>query len=144
MAFHFGQVEVGTAAAVEQLARVVKEVEAEVEDGAGDGFAIDEHVSLLKMPAARADKERSGMVNEFVVLAGSGIGVSDLAADCVTQIDVAVEKVVPEGAARIFKVCHEDFGAGVEGVDDHFAINGAGDFDAAIVDVFGNWCAGPI
>ena len=72
-----------------------------------------------------------------------GVGVGDGAADGVAQIDLAFEQVVPERRAGVFEVGHEDFGAGVEGVDDHLAIDGAGDFDAAIHEVGGQRGNGP-
>src|SRR5213076_1818825 len=52
-----GQVEVRPAAAVEQLARVAGERQPEVEERRRDGLAVDEHVALGQMPAARPDHE---------------------------------------------------------------------------------------
>ena len=54
VALQLGQVEVGPAAALQQLAGVVEEVEAEVEQPAGHGLAVDQHVLLDQVPAARA------------------------------------------------------------------------------------------
>ena len=81
VALHLGQVEVGAGAAGEQLFRVVEEVEAEVEEGAGHGLAVDEHVALFEVPAAGADEEDGGLVVELVLLSGGGVGVGDGAAD---------------------------------------------------------------
>ena len=69
---HLGQVEVGAGAAGEELFGVVEEVEAEVEEAAGHGFAVDEDVALFEVPAAGADEEDGGLVVELVVLAGLG------------------------------------------------------------------------
>ena len=137
MALHLGQVEVGPTATSQQFLRVVEEVEAEVEDGAGHGLAIDEHVPLFQMPAAGADKEHGDFVVELVLLLRDGVGIGDGAADGVAQIDLAVEQVVPGGSARVLKVGHEDLGAGVERVDDHLAIDGPGNLNAAVQDVGG-------
>ena len=41
--------------AFEQLARIMKKVEAKVEKGAGDRLSVNEQVSLRQMPATRAD-----------------------------------------------------------------------------------------
>src|SRR5580693_6596158 len=69
VALHLGQVEVRTRAACEQLFCVVEEVEAEVEDGAGHGLAVDEDMALFEVPSARADKEDGRFVAELVLLA---------------------------------------------------------------------------
>ena len=42
------------------------------------------------------------------------------------------------------KSAMEDFGAGVEGVDDHLAVDGAGDLDAAVEEVGGEWSDDPV
>ena len=137
MALHFGQVEVRAAAAREQFFGVVKEIESEIEDGTGHRFAIDEDVPLFKVPAARAHKQNGGLVVELVLLAGGGIGERDGAADGIAQIDVAVDQVVPRGRARVFEIGHEHLRAGVERVDDHLAIDGPGNFDAAVENIGG-------
>ena len=68
MALQLGQVEVRAAAAREQLFGVVKEVEAEVEDGAGHGLAVDEDMLLDEMPTAGANEEDGDFVVELVLL----------------------------------------------------------------------------
>ena len=57
MALHFRQIKIWTASARDQLFRVVKEVEAEIEETAGNRLAVDEHMFLDQMPAARARHE---------------------------------------------------------------------------------------
>jgi len=94
-------------------------------------------VALFEVPAAGADEEDGGVVDEGVVLFGGGIGVGDGAADGVAEVELAVEEIFPGGGGGVFKVGHEDAGAGVEGVDDHLAIDGAGDFYAAVLEVGG-------
>ena len=49
------------------------EVEAEVEQGAGNGFAVDGDVLLFEMPAARTDDQHGGVEAKRVMLAGIGI-----------------------------------------------------------------------
>ena len=141
---HLGQVEVGAGAAGEELLRVVEGVEAEVEEGAGHGFAVDEHVALFEVPAAGADEEDGGRVVEFVTLFGGRVFEGDGAADGVAQVELAVEQVVPGGRGGVLEVGHEDLGAGVEGVDDHLAVDGAGDLDAAVEQVGGDGRDGPL
>ncbi len=101
-------------------------------------------MTLFKVPAAGADEEDGGVVDESVVLFGGGIGVGDGAADGVAEVELAVEEVFPGGGGGVFEVGHEDAGAGVEGVDDHLAIDGAGDLDAAVLQVGGEGGDGPL
>ena len=54
VALHLRQVEVRAAAAVEQLLRVVEEVQAEVDQRADDRGAVDHQVPLVEVPAAGA------------------------------------------------------------------------------------------
>ena len=51
---HLRQVEVGAGSASQQLGRVVEEVEAEVDQAAGDRGPVDHEVGLVEVPAARA------------------------------------------------------------------------------------------
>ena len=95
------------------------------------------------MPAARADEEDGGVVDELVTLFGGGVVEGDGAADGVAQVELAVEQVVPGGRGGVLEVGHEDLGAGVERVDDHLAVDGAGDLDAAVLEVGGDGRDGP-
>ena len=45
---------------------------------------------------------------------------------------------------RVFEIRHVHFGAGVERVDDHLAIDRAGDFDAAVLQVGRDWRDPPV
>ena len=143
MALHLGQIEVRAAAARQQLFGVVKEVEAEIEDGAGHRLAIHAHMPFFKVPAARADKQHGGLVVELVLLSRGRVGVGDGAPDGIAQIDLAVEQVVPCRRIGVFEVGHEDFRAGVERVDNHLAIDGAGDLHAAVENIGGQRRNGP-
>ena len=58
MAFHLRQVEIWAGASADQFLRVVKEVQSEIEQRAGDGLAIHQEMSLIQMPAARAHQQR--------------------------------------------------------------------------------------
>ena len=98
------------------------------------GWPSTEHVLLVEVPAARPDHQRGGVLVERVLLA-LGAGVLDRAADRVAQVDLALERGVPGGRVRVLEVGHEHLRAGVERVDDHLAIDRAGDLDAAVVQV---------
>jgi hypothetical protein len=47
--------------------------------------------------------------------------VADGAADRVTRADLALDRVLPGGGVGVLKVGHENFRAGVQGVDDRLA-----------------------
>ena len=74
---HLGEVEVRAGAAVEEFFRVVEQVEAEVEQAARHGDAVDEEVSLLEMPASCADEEDGHLVVELIGLLRFWIFVGD-------------------------------------------------------------------
>jgi len=57
MALHFWQIKVWAAASSEELLRSMEKVEAEIEETSRNRFAIDEHVFLEQMPAARVRHE---------------------------------------------------------------------------------------
>ncbi len=121
----------------------MEEVEAEVEERAGDEFAIDDEVALFEVPAAWAHEEDGGVFDERVVLVRGGVVEGDGPADGVDEIELAVEEVFPGGCGGVFEVGHEDACAGVEGVDDHLAVDRAGNLDAAVLEVSGDGCDGP-
>src|SRR6266496_1307861 len=56
MAFELGKIEIGAAAARDELFRVVEEIQSEVEDPAAYELAVDLHVLFRQMPAARPDE----------------------------------------------------------------------------------------
>ena len=62
MALHFRQIKIGTASARDQFLRVVKKVEAEIEQPARHRFAVDEQVFLDQMPAARPNEKHRDLV----------------------------------------------------------------------------------
>ena len=92
--------------------------------------------AFIKMPASGADEEDGGIVDQFVTLAWS-LGSSKVMVRRMAslEVDLAVEQVVPGGRGGVLEVGHEDLRAAVEGVDDHLAVDGAGDLDAAVEEV---------
>ena len=95
MGLHLGQVEVGAEATRYQLLGVVPEVQAEVEQAAGDGLAVDSEVLFLQVPATRPQDERGqrAVSSQFVLL-GALLKVN-LPTDGVVEVDLAVDHVVP-------------------------------------------------
>src|SRR5205807_10270376 len=106
MTLELRQVEVRTGSTLEQLRRVVVHDEAEVEEARRDRLAVDLHMPLVQMPAARADDERRDLVVEAVALLGRL--EDDLAAHRVADVLLAVDHVLPRRRARILEVAHED------------------------------------
>ena len=100
MRFHLRQVVEGAGAARDLLLGVVEEHQTEVEDAAGDALAVDQHVLLVEVPAARADLHHGDLVVEFVDLAGL-VGESQLAAYGVEEVHLALHLVEPVRAVGI-------------------------------------------
>ena len=144
MALELGQVEVGAGAARQRFLGVVEEVEAEIEQRPRHRLAVDRHVPLEQMPAARAHEQHRRLVVQLVGLAAIGIDIVDLAADRVGQIVLALDHVGPGRRRGVLEVGHEDVGAAVERVDDHLAVDRPGDLDATVEDVLGQRRHGPV
>jgi len=54
-------------------------------------------VALFEVPAAGADEEDRGRVDEFVTLFGGRVFVGDGAADGVAEVELAVDEIVLGG-----------------------------------------------
>src|SRR5947209_20134544 len=65
----FGQVEVGASACLQQRFNVVEEVQAKIEDPAGNRLPVNEHVLLLEMPASRTHEQGCRFLEQRVLLA---------------------------------------------------------------------------
>ena len=96
---------------------------------------------FFQVPTARTRDEHGGFVIEFVRF--SVLLQGDVALDRVAQIQLTLDHVFPGRAVGVFKIGHEGRRAAVHGIDDHFAIGGAGDFNAAVLQVFWQWCDHP-
>ncbi len=68
----------------------------------------------------------------------------DGAADGVTQVHLTADDVFPRRRHGVFAVGHEHLRAGVQRVDDHLAIGGAGDFHAAVLQILRDRGDGPV
>ena len=134
--FHLRQIEVGPGAAVERLPRIVKEEEAEVGEGAGDGLAVHPQMLFREVPATRPHEQGRDLLVELVGLA-FGRGEGELPADGVHQIQVTLDDVAPGGRERVLEVGHEDVRSGVERIDHHLALDRTGDLDVALLQILG-------
>ena len=122
---------------VVELHRVCVRRGLELEQRARHRLAVDGHVLLVEMPAARAHEQHRGAFVELVGLVRRRIDEADAAADRVLQVLLAFDDVGPGRRRRVLAIGHEHVGARVEGVDDHLAIDRAGDLDAAVEDLLG-------
>ncbi|CAM5269588.1 hypothetical protein SMICM304S_06014 [Streptomyces microflavus] len=95
-----GQVEVRSTAGVELPPGAVEEVEAEVDQGGGNGPFVDDEVLLREMPAPGPDHDGGGPVGEPVLLAGLA-GEVDAPVDGVDQGQLALDDVLPGGEGSI-------------------------------------------
>ena len=139
-----GEVKVGLSALLGDQRSVVKQVQPGVEERAAHGRAVDFDMGFFEVPSARAGQEDRGFGVEGVSFSGGGVGEVDVAAPDVVEDDLSVEEVAPCGGEGVFEVGHECHGAGVEGVDGHFAVGRAGDFHAPVEEGRGNGLDAPV
>ena len=134
MRFHLRQVEVRAAALFNLLATGTCEVQHEVDDRTGDRSAVNEDVLFGHVPAAGAHDDGGQLFvgTQLVFLAGFFGNEVDFAVGCVKQVDLPADDGVPRGSVGVFLVCQPRLGAGVERVDRHLAVRGAGDLNTAV------------
>lgn len=53
---HLREIEIWTGSSLDELARVVEEIEGKVEDGTRDGCVVDGHPRLVEVPSTRTKK----------------------------------------------------------------------------------------
>ena len=135
MALHLGQVEVRPRAPVEQRPRVVEEVEREVEDARRHRVAVDEDVLLAQVPAARPHEQGREVLAERVLLAVRARERDRPRRTASRRLICPWILFSQVGVLRVLEVGHEHVRARVEGVDDHLAVDRAGDLDAAVLEV---------
>ena len=133
MALELRQVEVRPAAACDRPLGRVEHVEPEVEQAARHRLAVDQHVALGQMPAARPDEQRRDLVVQAVALLARS---SAIVRSCASiRFCWPSTQVRPGRRVRVLEVGHEDLRARVERVDHHLAVGRAGDLDAAVLEV---------
>lgn len=131
---HLGEVEVRASASSNGLLGVVEEVQTEIKETTGDGLAINKEVGLIKVPASRSDDKGGELLlvgSELVRLSTGGLE-GDGSSDTVVEVDLTIDHVGPGGGRGVLKVSHVGPDVGVQGVDDHLSVSGAGDLDSSI------------
>ena len=143
MALHFRQIKIRTASARDQLFRVVKKEEPEVEQPAGDRFTINQEMLFKQMPPAWPNEKHCAFFVQLVPLA-LRTREANRAADRVPQIDLAFNHIPPCRRVRVLEIRHKNLRTGVERVNNHLAIGRSRDFDTPILDVGRNGRAFPV
>ena len=133
VAFHLRQVEVGAAAAGDQLAGVVEEVQPEIDQRAHGRCTVDEQVTFVEMPPAGSghDHRERPVGGQPVRLALRG-GELQPAPDGVEQGDLAADDVRPVRGVRVLQVGQPHLRAGVQRVDRHLRLRRSGDLHPPI------------
>ena len=133
MRFHLRQIKVGAAAACQRFFGVVEEVHGKIENAASHRLAIDEHMFLIQVPAARTRDENRRFLIQAVLLAV--LFKRDRTPERIAEVALSVDHVVPGGAVRVLEIGHECRRSAVQGVDDHLAIRRSGYFHPAVEQV---------
>ncbi len=130
-----GEVEVWAAAPLGEVTRVVEEVQAEVDQGAGDGAPVHPQVPLVQVPAARAYDDGGQLrVRAQGVRLALGAGEVDAPGEGVPQVELAADHVLPGRRRGVLEVGEPDAGAGVERVDGHLPVGRTGDLHAPVLE----------
>ena len=103
MRFHLREVEVRSGAPLDELGRVVEEVQTEVEQAARDGLAVDGEMLLVQMPSAGAGDERGELAVGAQLVFLLALLEVDLSADGVVEVGLAVDHVVPRRCAGVWQ-----------------------------------------
>ena len=135
MTLQLRKVEVGSGAARQELVRVVEEVEAEVEEAARNGRAIQGEVTLGKMEPPGAHDEHRGPLVQPVLFSAHGIVEGELPPHGIPEIQLPLDQVFPGRRVGVLEIRHEHVGARVERVDHHLAVGGSRDLDGAAEEV---------
>src|SRR5262245_24156120 len=144
MALELRQVEVRAGAGGFQSRGIVEKVHPEVEEHAGNWAAVDLEVALDEMETPRADHQSGQRRFQLVPLAGFGRYIRNRAPDGVHQVRLAADDVGPARRSGVLEIGHVDLRTGIQRVDDHLAVDRAGDFDAAVLQVAGRGSDVPV
>ncbi len=125
MALQLRQVVVRPVAVVQQQLGQVVGMQPEVDQGPDAPPAVDQHVGLGQVPAARPHHHhRERDVGPQPVLLAVGLAELQRPAGPVAQVEQRVDHVPPGRAAGVLQVGQPDLGAGVERVDGHLGRRG--------------------
>ena len=139
----FWQIEVGTTSFRQQRLVVMKEIERKIEQAAGDGLITPGHMLFRQMQAAHTAYQHSGIGLQLIDFSGL-VGVADGSVHGIAQVDLTINDFAPVRRQRILKVRHKDFDVGIQRVNDHLALDGAGDFHAAILQISRDTANSPV
>jgi hypothetical protein len=78
------------------------------------------------------------------VLAGGRVGVVEGAGPAILQVGLALDHVGEGRRGGVLEIGHEHLRPGVQGVDDHLAVDRTGDLNPAIEEVLRDRCDGPV
>ncbi len=135
MTLHLGQVEIGSRLLCQGGLGVVGEIDCKIEQGPRDLLAVDVDMRFGQVPTARTHQQHRGLIAEGIVLARRWIGEVEPAGPAVLQIHLAFDQIGPGRRSGVLEVRHEHTCAGVQGVDDHLAIDRPGDLDPSVREV---------
>jgi hypothetical protein len=76
---------------------------------------------------------QNGRVGVDAVVLALRRGQLNRAVDCVAQVDLTVQLIGERRRRRVLEIGHEHLGTRIQRVDDHLALDRAGDLDAAIL-----------
>ena len=144
VALDLRQVEVRSGPGAGQRLVVVGEEQREVEQRTRHRLAVDAHVLLRQVPAARPHDERRGMLAQPVDPAGGLVLESDGAAHGIGEVHLPADDVLPGRRTGILEVRHEAAHRRVQGVDDHLAIDRASDLHAPVGKILGHRGDAPV
>ncbi len=128
------QVEVRPRAPRQQLARVVEEVQSEVEEARRDRLAVHLHVLLRQVPPARPHDQRRDLVGESVLLP-LRTRVLQRATHRILEVRLPLDHVAPRRRERVLEIRHEDPRPRIQRVDHHLALDRARDLHPPVLQV---------
>ncbi|CAM3894148.1 hypothetical protein ALPO108162_11550 [Alicyclobacillus pomorum] len=132
---HFRQVKVRPGSVLKQLFGVVEDVERKVKQSARHRRSVHEDVFLLEMPTTGTHHKGRDVFVELIRLA-FGTHVVNRTTNGIPEVQLPLHGVLPSRRIGVFEVGHKHFGAGVQGVDDHFPVAGRSrDFHTPVLQV---------
>ena len=142
--FQLGDVVIDAALARHPHPVVVKEIEAEIHQAAGDRLAIHQQMFFRQMEAARPGDQHRRVGSQLIALAVIRVGVTDGAQIGIAQINLPLHHVLPGGRGGVLKAAHVDLHRRVEGIDDHLALHRPGDLHPAVEQIMGDASNAPL
>ena len=132
MAFHFRQIKPRRRPLRDNRLRIMKYIKPEIEQTARHRFAIHRHMRFRQMPTARADQQCRWLRRNRVGFSGFLVGEIQRPRPAVPHIELAFDHIRPGRRGGILEIGHKHFCARIQRIDDHLAVNRAGDLNPAI------------